>query len=104
YLEQVHGIKPEASPVVLPLPNPDLVLPRAPEPTEFCVILEGYESPQKIGLIRVLRELLGLGIKEARDSLDNLPKPVRGGLAKDEAEKLKTQLSAAGGQVVIKAD
>jgi large subunit ribosomal protein L7/L12 len=103
YLEEVHGVKAAAVPVVLPdyVKDNNPSEPR-PVPTEFNVILESYEMAKKIGLIRTLRECTGLGIKEARDFLDGLPKVVKGSLLSADAEKLKTQLEAAGATVLVK--
>src|SRR5208337_4652933 len=66
YLEEVHGIKADALPVVLPPPKPDLIVP-PPQPTEFSVVLEGFETAKKIGVIKAVREIAGLGLKDAKD-------------------------------------
>ena len=102
YLEEVHGVKAAAVPVVLPDYVKDNTPPPLPVPTEFNVILESYEMAKKIGLIRTVRECTGLGIKEARDFLDGLPKVVKGSLPSADAEKLKAQLEAAGATVSVK--
>src|SRR5262249_11898937 len=100
YLETTYGIEPLGLPVVRPLPQPDVIVPR-PEPTEFSVLLEAYEAPAKIAVIRAVREQLGLGRKEARDLVDRTPTIVRDGLPKADAEKLKAALEAAGARVAI---
>jgi len=101
YLEVVHGIKADASPVVLPPVQPDVIV-RPPEPTEFSVVLEGFEAARKIGIIKAVRENTGFGIKEARDFVDAAPKVVKDRLPKADAEKLKAQLEAAGARVSLK--
>jgi large subunit ribosomal protein L7/L12 len=101
YLEEVHGIKADASPVVLPPPKPDLIVP-PPEPTEFNVVLDSFEAAKKIGVIKAVRETTSLGLKDARDLVDAVPKAVKERLSKDDAEKLKAQLEAAGAKVTIK--
>ncbi len=71
------------------------------EQTEFTAILSAI-GPNKIPVIKVVRELTGLGLKEAKDLVDNAPKPVKEGIAKDEAEKIKAALSEQGATVDIK--
>lgn len=71
------------------------------EKTEFDVILTAA-GDKKIGVIKEVRAITGLGLKEAKDLVDGAPKPVKEGIAKDEAEKIKAQLEAAGAQVEIK--
>ena len=71
------------------------------EQTEFSAILSEV-GPNKIPVIKVVRELTGLGLKEAKDLVDAAPKPVKEGVAKDEAEKIKTALEEQGAKVEIK--
>lgn len=71
------------------------------EKTEFDVILTAV-GDKKIGVIKEVRAITGLGLKEAKDLVDGAPKAVKEGIAKDEAEKIKAQLEAAGAQVEIK--
>lgn len=101
YLEVVHGIKADASPVVLPPPKPDVVMP-PPVPIEFCVILESFGAASKIAVLKAVRENLGLSIKDARDIVDAVPKVVRERLPKADAQKLKAQLAAAGAKATVK--
>lgn len=72
------------------------------EKTEFDVILAGFDAAKKIGVIKVVRELTGLGLKEAKDMVEGAPKPLKEAIAKDEAEKIKKQLEEAGAKVEIK--
>ena len=71
------------------------------EKTEFDVILEGI-GDKKINVIKVVRAHTGLGLKEAKDLVDSAPKPVKEGISKDEAEKLKKEFEEAGATVQIK--
>jgi large subunit ribosomal protein L7/L12 len=70
------------------------------EKTSFDVVLKGA-GQQKIQVIKVVRSVTGLGLKEAKDLVDSAPKPVKTGLSKEDAEKLQTQLSEAGAEVEI---
>ncbi|MDX2499199.1 MAG: 50S ribosomal protein L7/L12 [Deltaproteobacteria bacterium] len=73
----------------------------AEEQTEFDVILVAY-GDKKIQVIKEVRALTGLGLKDAKELVDGAPKPVKEGIAKEEAEKVKTQLEEAGAQVEVK--
>jgi large subunit ribosomal protein L7/L12 len=73
----------------------------AEEQTEFSVVLAEV-GPNKIPVIKVVRELTGLGLKEAKDLVDAAPKPVKEGVAKDEADKVKAALEEQGAKVEIK--
>ncbi len=75
--------------------------PAAEEQTEFSAVLAEV-GPNKIPVIKVVRELTGLGLKEAKDLVDAAPKPVKEGVAKDEAEKIKAALEEQGAKVEIK--
>ena len=71
------------------------------EKTEFDVILSAI-GDKKIQVIKVVRELTGLGLKEAKDLVDSFPKPVKEGVPKDEAEKIKAKLEEQGATIEIK--
>ena len=73
----------------------------AEEKTEFDVILASFGS-NKLGVIKVVRELTGLGLKDAKDLVEGAPKTVKEGVSKDEAEKIKATLTEAGATVEIK--
>ena len=73
----------------------------AVEKTEFTVMLTGV-GDKKIQVIKVVRELTGLGLKEAKDLVDNCPNPVKEGVSKDEALAMKTKLEEVGAQIDIK--
>jgi large subunit ribosomal protein L7/L12 len=74
----------------------------AAEQTEFSVILDSFAADKKIGIIKVVRELTGLGLKEAKDIVEAAPKPLKEGVAKAEAEDMKKKLEEAGAKVVLK--
>ncbi len=75
--------------------------PAAEEKTEFDVILASA-GDKKLGVVKVVKEALGLGLKEAKDLVDAAPKTIKEGASKEEAEKLKTALTEAGATVEIK--
>ena len=72
------------------------------EKTEFDVILAGFDAAAKIKVIKVVRELTGLGLAEAKGFVESAPKAVKEGISKDDAEALKKQLEEAGAKVEIK--
>ena len=74
----------------------------AEEKTEFDVILAGFDAAAKIKVIKVVRELTGLGLAEAKGFGESAPKAVKEGVSKDDAEELKKQLEEAGAKVEIK--
>jgi large subunit ribosomal protein L7/L12 len=79
--------------------------PAAAEPveeqTEFNVILTGYEAEKKIQVIKVVRAITSLGLKEAKDLVEGVPKPVKEGVSKAEVETIKKQLEEVSGQVKV---
>ena len=75
--------------------------PAAEEKTEFDVIMTGF-GDKKLNVIKVIREITGLGLKEAKDMVEGCPKAVKEGVSKDEADKIKAQLEEAGATVEIK--
>ncbi|WP_332066170.1 50S ribosomal protein L7/L12 [Bartonella sp. CB189] len=75
--------------------------PVVEEKTEFDVILVSGGA-QKINVIKEVRALTGLGLKEAKDLVEGAPKPIKEGISKDEAEKIKSQLESAGAKVELK--
>jgi large subunit ribosomal protein L7/L12 len=102
YLEEVHGIKAAAGGVMMAA-GPAAAAPAeaAPVQTEFDVILTAFGA-QKIEVIKVVRASTGLGLKEAKDLVEGAPKPVKTGLEKADAEKLKKDLEAAGATAELK--
>jgi len=77
------------------------VAPEAEEQTEFDVVLTGH-GEKKIQVIKVVREMTGLGLKEAKELVDSAPKAVKEGVSKEEAEEVKGKLEGAGGSVEVK--
>ena len=75
--------------------------PAAEAQTEFTVVLK-EAGANKIGVIKEVRAITGLGLKEAKDLVEGAPKPIKEGVAKDEAEKIKGQLEKAGAKVELK--
>ena len=73
----------------------------AEEKTEFDVVLEGF-GDNKIAVIKVVREITGLGLKEAKEVVENAPKAIQEGVAKDKAEEIKAKLEEAGAAVTLK--
>jgi large subunit ribosomal protein L7/L12 len=103
YLEEVHGIKPAAGGAVMMAPSGDGGggAAVAEVQTEFNVILEGF-GDKKIGVIKVVRSLTNLGLKEAKDLVEGVPSKVKEGVSKEDAEKAKKELEEAGATVSIK--
>ncbi|MCL6560311.1 MAG: 50S ribosomal protein L7/L12 [Firmicutes bacterium] len=103
-LEEEFGVT-AAAPVAVAAPVPGAPAAAAPAPeeeqTEFDVILAAV-GDKKINVIKVVREVTGLGLKEAKDLVDNAPKPVKEKVNKEEAEAIKAKLVEAGATVEIK--
>jgi len=101
-LEEKWGVS-AAAPVAVAAAGGGAAAAAAPaeEKTEFDVILTEVGA-QKINVIKEVRAITGLGLKEAKDLVEGAPKPVKEGLAKAEAEKVKTQLEGAGAKVELK--
>jgi large subunit ribosomal protein L7/L12 len=106
YLEKVHNIKPAAGGVaVMAGPGPGGPAPteKPAEQTEFTVQLDGLADPaKKINVIKVVREITGLGLKEAKDLVEGAPKPVKENVSKDEAAAMKKKLEDGGAKASLK--
>lgn len=103
-IEEKFGVSAAAMAPVAALaagPGGPAATPAAPEKTEFSVILAGV-GEKKIQVIKEVRAITGLGLKEAKDLVDGAPKPVKEGLSKAEAEAIKAKLEAAGATVELK--
>ena len=101
-LEDKFGVSASAAPMMMAaMPGAAPAAAAAEEKSEFDVI---YKAPgsNKIGVIKVVREITGLGLKEAKELVDNPPKPVKEGVSKEEAEELKKKLTEAGAEVELK--
>jgi len=99
-LEEKWGVS-AAAPVAVAAAAPGAAAAPAEEKTEFDVILLSA-GDKKIQVIKEVRAITGLGLKEAKDLVEGAPKPVKEGVSKDEAAKIKAQIEAAGGQVDVK--
>lgn len=104
YLKEKYKIEPAAGGGVMMAAGPAAAAPEAKvEKTEFTPVLEGgFDAAKKIGIIKVIREITGLGLKEAKDLVEGAPKPVKENIAKDESEAIKKKLEEAGAKVTIK--
>jgi large subunit ribosomal protein L7/L12 len=100
-LEEKWGVSAAAAVAVAAGPAGGAAAPVAEEQTEFTVILAAF-GEKKIEVIKEVRAVTGLGLKEAKDLVEAAPKPVKEGVSKDEAEKIKAQLEKAGAKVELK--
>ncbi|AWI90680.1 50S ribosomal protein L7/L12 [Methylorubrum aminovorans] len=101
-LEEKWGVSAAAAVAVAgPAAGGGAAAPAAEEQTEFTVVLASA-GDKKIEVIKEVRAITGLGLKEAKDLVEGAPKPVKEGASKDEAEKLKAQLEKAGAKVELK--
>ena len=100
-LKEEHGIEPAAAAVAVAGPAAGGDTVAAEEKTEFDVILKA-PGGAKLQIVKLVKELTGLGLKEAKAVVDSAPAPVKEGVSKDEAESLKTQLEEAGAEVELK--
>ena len=99
YLKEVHGIEPAAAGAVM-VAGPAAESAVEEEKTIFDVILKSF-GEKKIQVIKEVRALTGLGLKEAKELVDTAPKPVKEGVNKDEAEEIRSKLEAVGATVEI---
>ncbi len=100
-LKDEYGIEPAAAAVAVAGPAAGGGEEAAAEQTEFDVILKA-PGQAKLGVVKLVKELTGLGLKEAKELVDGAPKAIKEKVAKDEAEALKTQLEEAGAEVEVK--
>ena len=100
-LKDEYGIEPAAAAVAVAAPAAGGDAPAAEEKTSFDVILKDAGG-QKLAVVKLVKDLTGLGLKEAKDLVDGAPKELKAGVSKDEAEALKKQLEEAGAVVEIK--
>ena len=100
-LEEKFGVSAAAPVAVAAAPAAGAAAPAAEEKTEFDVILKAAGA-EKIKVIKVVREITGLGLKEEKDLVDGAPKPVKEGASKDDAEKIAAQLKEVGAEVEVK--
>ena len=100
-LEEKWGVSAAAAVAVAAGPAAGAAAPAVEEQTEFTVVLAAT-GDKKIEVIKEVRAITGLGLKEAKDLVEGAPKPVKESVAKDEAEKIKGQLEKAGAKVELK--
>ena len=100
-LKDEYGIEPAAASVAVAGPASGAAASGAEEKSEFDVILTAAGG-SKLAVVKLVKELTGLGLKEAKEIVDGAPKAIKEGVAKDEAEALKTQLEEAGAEVELK--
>src|SRR5437016_2403289 len=97
YLKDVYKIEPAAGGVVMtqgPGGGGAAVAEKPPEKTEFTVQLDGFDAAKKINVIKIVREITGLGLKEAKDLVEGAPKPIKENVSKEEAEQITKQHAA----------
>ena len=102
--ELVHALEEEfgVSAAAMAAPAAGAAAPAAEEKTEFDVVLTGFDAAAKIKVIKVVREITGLGLAEAKAAVEGTPKTLKEGLSKDEAEEMKKKVEEAGGKVELK--
>jgi large subunit ribosomal protein L7/L12 len=100
-LKDEYGIEPAAAAVAVAGPAAGGSDDGAEEKSEFDVILKAAGG-SKLAVVKLVKELTGLGLKEAKEIVDGAPKAIKEGVAKDEAEAIKTQLEGAGAEVELK--
>ena len=98
-LKEEYGIEPAAAAVVASAPA-GAAAPAVEEKTSFNVILKSG-GPNKLNVVKIVKDLTGLGLKEAKDLVDGAPKPVKEGVSKADADALATKLKEAGADVEI---
>jgi len=99
-MEEKFGVS-AAAPVAVAAAGPAVAAAPVEEQTEFTVVLASF-GEKKVEVIKVVRELTGLGLKEAKDLVEAAPKEVKEGVSKDDAAAMKTKLEAAGAKVELK--
>ena len=100
-LKEEYGIEPAAAAAVVAAPAAGAAGGAAAEQTEFDVILKSAGAA-KLGVVKLVKELTGLGLKEAKELVDKAPAPLKEKVSKEEANSLKTQLEEAGAEVELK--
>jgi large subunit ribosomal protein L7/L12 len=100
-LKDEYGIEPAAAAVAVAAPAAGGDAPAAAEKSSFDVILKNA-GPQKLQIVKLVKDITGLGLKEAKAVVDAAPSPVKEGISKDEAENIKKQLEESGAEVELK--
>ena len=102
YLKEKYKIEPAAGGVMAAPAAATAAAPVAEAKTEFTVVLDDFDAAKKINVIKVVRELTGLGLKEAKDLVEAKGKAVKENVSKEDAEKFKKQLEEGGAKVSLK--
>ena len=102
--ELVHALEEEfgVSAAAMAAPAAGAAAPAAEEKTEFYVVLTGFDAAAKIKVIKIVREITGLGLAEAKAAVEGAPKALKEGVSKEDAEALKAKLEEAGAKVELK--
>ena len=98
-IEEEFGVS--AAPVAVAAGAAGAAAPAAEEKTEFDVVLKSFGA-KKLDVIKVVREITGLGLKEAKELVESAPKTIKEGLSKEDAEAMKTKIAATGAEVEVK--
>jgi large subunit ribosomal protein L7/L12 len=101
-MQDKWGVSPVAAVAAAPAAAPAAAAEPVEEKTSFDVILTGFDAAKKINVIKVVREITALGLKEAKDLVESTPKPVKEGVTKDEAAAVKKQLEEGGATAEVK--
>ncbi len=101
-LEDHWGVKASAPAAVMAAAPAGAAAPAVEESTDFLVTLDEAPADKKIAIIKVVREITGLGLKEAKDLVESTPKPLKPSAPKAEAEEIKKKVTEAGGKVSLK--
>lgn len=101
-IEETFGVSAAPAAGVMMAPTSAPVAEEVEEKTEFDVVLEEVPADKKIAVLKVVRTLTGLGLKEAKEMVESTPKAVKEGVAKEDAEEAKKSLEEAGGKVSLK--
>jgi large subunit ribosomal protein L7/L12 len=100
-MEEKFGVSAAAPVAVAAAPAAGAGAAPVEEKTEFTVVLKGFDDTKKIAVIKEVRAVTGLGLKEAKELVENAPKPLKENVSKDEANKVKDAIVAAGGTVEV---
>ena len=105
-IEEIFGVDTSAvagaGMVVMPADSDSSSSKEEEEKTEFDVILEDVPAPKKITILKVVRSLTSLGLKEAKELVESVPKPIKESTSKEDAEEIKSKLEEVGAKVIIK--
>jgi large subunit ribosomal protein L7/L12 len=101
-IEETFGVDASASTATVAINAPVAIAEVIEEKTAFDILLTEVPADKKISILKIIRNVTGLGLKESKDIVDNVPKLVKEGATKDEAESIKKDLEAAGAKALIK--